>query len=76
MSKNCIFCPKKESSITQKGLIKIFFNVISHLMYMIWLDLDARLALNTGTPSVEAHWGAVPQVVIKFIYKILMKKPK
>ena len=59
MSKNCLFCPKKESSITQKVLIKIFFNVISHLMYMIWLDLDARLALNTGTPSVEAHWGAV-----------------
>ena len=59
MSKNCLFCPKKESSITQKVLIKIFFNVISHLIYMIWLDLDARLALNTGTPSVEAHWGAV-----------------
>ena len=28
-------------------------------MYTIWLDLDARSALNTGTPSVEAHWGAV-----------------
>ena len=59
MSKNCLFCPKKESSITQKVLIKIFFNIIFHLMYMVWLDLDAKSALNTGTPSVEAHWGAV-----------------
>ena len=59
MSKNSLFCPKKESSITQKVLIKIFFNVISHLMYTIWLDLDARSALNIGTPSVEPHWGAV-----------------
>ena len=59
MSKNCLFCPKKESSITQKVLIKIFFNVISHLMYMVWLDLDAKSALDTGTPSVEAHKCAV-----------------
>ena len=63
MSKNSLFCPKKESSITQKVLIKIFFNVISHLMYMIWLDLDARSALNTGTPSVEARWGAVDDAI-------------
>ena len=59
MSKNSLFCPKKESSITQKLLIEIFFNVISHHMYMVWLDLHAKSALNTGTPSVEAHWGAV-----------------
>ena len=59
MSKNSLFCPKKESSITQKVLIEIFFNVIFHIMYMIWLDLDAKSALDTGTPSVEAHWGAV-----------------
>ena len=26
---------------------------------MIWLDLDVELAPDTGTPSVEAHWGAV-----------------
>ena len=55
MSKNSLFCPKKESSITQKVLIEIFFNVIFHLMYMVWLDLDAKSALDTGTPSVEAH---------------------
>ena len=66
MSKNCLFCPKKESSITQKVLIKIFFNVISHLMYMVWLDLDAKSALNTGTPSVEAHWGAVTLILVTF----------
>ena len=59
MSKNCLFCPKKESSITQKVLIKIFFNVISHLIYMIWLDLDVEPAPDTGTPSVEAHSSAV-----------------
>ena len=59
MSKNSLFCPKKESSITQKVLIKIFFNVIFHLMYMVWLDLDAKSALDTGTPSVEAHKCAV-----------------
>ena len=59
MSKNSLFCPKKESSITQKVLIEIFFNVIFHLMYMIWLDLDAKSALDTGTPSVEAHKCAV-----------------
>ena len=65
MSKNCLFCPKKESSITQKVLIKIFFNVISHLIYMIWLDLDVEPPPDTGTPSVEAHWGAV--IYIYFI---------
>ena len=59
MSKNSLFCPKKESSITQKLLIEIFFNVISHHMYMVWLDLHAKSALNTGTPSVEAHKCAV-----------------
>ena len=59
MSKNSLFCPKKESSITQKVLIEIFFNVIFHLMYMVWLDLDAKSALDTGTPSVEAHKCAV-----------------
>ena len=26
---------------------------------MIWLDLDVESAPDTGTPSVEAHWGAV-----------------
>ena len=26
---------------------------------MVWLDLDAKLALNTDTPSVEAHSSAV-----------------
>ena len=62
MSKNSLFCPKKESSITQKVLIEIFFNVIFHLMYMVWLDLDAKLALDTGTPSVEAHKCAVCNV--------------
>ena len=59
MSKNSLFCPKKESSITQKVLIEIFFNVISHLIFMIWLDLHVEPAPDTGTPSVEAHWGAV-----------------
>ena len=62
MSKNSLFCPKKESSITQKVLIEIFFNVIFHLMYMVWLDLDAKSALDTGTPSVEAHKCAVDYV--------------
>ena len=28
-------------------------------MYMVWLDLDAKSALNTGTPSVEAHTSVV-----------------
>ena len=64
MSKNSLFCPKKESSITQKLLIEIFFNVISHHMYMVWLDLHAKSALNTGTPSVEAHWGTVSYVTL------------
>ena len=64
MSKNSLFCPKKESSITQKVLIEIFFNVIFHLMYMVWLDLDAKSALDTGTPSVEAHKCAVKYVCI------------
>ena len=59
MSKNSLFCPKKESSITRKVLIEIFFNVIFHLRYMVWLDLDAKSALDTGTPSVEAHKSAV-----------------
>ena len=72
MSKNCLFCPKKESSITQQVLIKIFFNVFSHLMYTIWLDLDARLALNTGTPSVEAHKSAVSTNVLIFSMKFCM----
>ena len=26
---------------------------------MVWLDLDAKSALDTGTPSVEAHKCAV-----------------
>ena len=26
---------------------------------MIWLDLDVEPPPDTGTPSVEAHWGAV-----------------
>ena len=26
---------------------------------MIWLDLHVEPAPDTGTPSVEAHWGAV-----------------
>ena len=59
MSKNSLFCPKKESSISQKVLIEIFFNVISHHMYMVWLDLHAKSAPDTGTPSVEAHKCAV-----------------
>ena len=62
MSKNSLFCPKKESSITQKLLIEIFFNVISHHMYMVWLDSHAKSALNTGTPSVEVHKCAVTTV--------------
>ena len=65
MSKNSLFCPKKESSITQKVLIEIFFNVIFHLMYMVWLDLDAKSALDTGTPSVEAHKSAVYMSVVQ-----------
>ena len=68
MSKNSLFCPKKESSITQKLLIEIFFNVISHHMYMVWLDLHAKSALNTGTPSVEAHWGAVNSNAVNLKY--------
>ena len=40
---------------------------------MIWLDLDARLALNTGTPSVEAHWGAVTSGNI-FQYHMVFEK--
>ena len=59
MSKNSLFCPKKESSISQKVLIEIFFNVISHHMYMVWLDLHAKSAPDTGTPSVEAHSSTV-----------------
>ena len=62
MSKNSLFCPKKESSISQKVLIEIFFNVISHHMYMVWLDLHAKSAPDTGTPSVEAHKCAVSNV--------------
>ena len=68
MSKNCLFCPKKESSITQKVLIKIFFNVISHLIYMVWLDLDVKPAPDTGTPSVQAHSSTVEGVL--FVLKI------
>ena len=30
-------------------------------MYMVWLDLHAKSALNTGTPSVEAHKCAVKE---------------
>ena len=26
---------------------------------MVWLDLDVKLAPDTGTPSVKAHWGTV-----------------
>ena len=26
---------------------------------MVWLDLDVKPTLNTGTPSVEAHSSAV-----------------
>ena len=26
---------------------------------MVWLDLDVEPAPDTGTPSVEPHWGAV-----------------
>ena len=48
MSKNSLFCPKKESSITQKVLIEIFFNVISQLIYMIWLDLDVEPSPDNG----------------------------
>ena len=40
---------------TRKLLIKIFFKVISHLIYMVWLDLDVEPAPDTGTPSVKAH---------------------
>ena len=40
-------------------LVKIFFKVISHLIYVVWLDLDVKLAPDTGTPSVKAHWGTV-----------------
>ena len=82
MSKNSLFCPKKESSITQKVLIEIFFNVIFHLMYMIWLDLDAKSALDTGTPSVEAHKCAVTFVkdkhysIISCMISIFTKKHK
>ena len=35
------------------------FKVISHLIYMVWLDLDVEPAPDTGTPSVEAHSSAV-----------------
>ena len=66
MSKNSLFCPKKESSISQKVLIEIFFNVISHHMYMVWLDLHAKSALNTGTPSVEAHKCAVHHKLLSY----------
>ena len=59
MSKNCLFCPKKESSLTVKVLIKIFFNVISHLIFMIWLDLHVEPAPDTGTTSVDIS-GAKP----------------
>ena len=34
---------------------------------MIWLDLDVEPAPDTGTPSVEAHWGAVN--VISYNYR-------
>ena len=33
---------------------------------MVWLDLHAKFALNTGTPSVEAHWGAVETKKFKY----------
>ena len=33
---------------------------------MVWLDLDVEPAPDTGTPSVEAHWGAV-----KYLKRIL-----
>ena len=72
MSKNCLFCPKKESSITQKVLIEIFFNVISHLIYMIWLDLDVELPPDTGIPSVEAHWGAVIPAILFWIFMLFI----
>ena len=70
MSKNSLFCPKKESSISQKVLIEIFFNVISQLIYMIWLDLDVEPSPDNGIPSVEAHWGAV----VGIYYNCLLRK--
>ena len=78
MSKNSLFCPKKESSITQKVLIEIFFNVIFHLMYMVWLDLDAKSALDTGTTSVEAHKCAVYMLTVyrAVKYRVAKKKVK
>ena len=78
MSKNSLFCPKKESSITQKVLIEIFFNVIFHLMYMVWLDLDAKSALDTGTPSVEAHKCAVMclMCLCSILYLVFLYSPK
>ena len=41
---------------------------------MVWLDLDAKPALNTGTPSVEAHWGAVGSLESIFRISIYVKK--
>ena len=35
---------------------------------MIWLDLDVEPAPDTGTPSVEAHWGAVYYKMYYFNY--------
>ena len=70
MSKNSLFCPKKESSISQKVLIEIFFNVISHHMYMVWLDLHAKSAPDTGTPSVEAHSSTVIYV---YFYLLILQ---
>ena len=36
---------------------------------MVWLDLDAKPALNIGTPSVEVHWGAVGLSCVDYLNK-------
>ena len=40
---------------------------------MIWLDLDVEPAPDTGTPSVEAHWGAVIKKAINLEKKVKNK---
>ena len=42
----------------------------SHLIYMVWLDLDVELAPDTGTPSVEAHSSTVIYV---YFYLLILQ---
>ena len=41
---------------------------------MVWLDLDVKPTLNTGTPSVEAHSSAVNPYILYSLNNILTEQ--